>query len=484
MSRLPERVRYADGHEEPFAPERITRRLYLAAETLGMADAFLARELTEGVLHFLALDEEGPAITPEAIAETVVKVVRELGHPALAGAFEQRRPPVLHAPPVAATPWPTWVNTHEEPQRLQQAAAEASFTQFSLDHVYSRELTAAHAEGLLHLSDLATPLELAGLVLPPSLEVGASIEQARSLAGQWLVMDAPEYLVAERGESVERFAVELEQARRGTGLVVELHLNTAEPPPHYALERGPLFGNAEFPRTDWRSLRRAFLGHAFSPMVRVVWHLHTPDDLLHADLLQILDAGRTLEFVIDRPKRPTLFGNGLSRRDPAVLTTVGMNLVHLGIERATVLKKVGSLARFAKTVGHVRQDFLRKHGRPGLREGFLLERAKLLVQPLGMAATIETWAEAPSTNTVGLVQAIQQALATDRPRTIPFGIDHYTHLSVLMQREGGTLKQQLRGAGLVEGTGELNVTRPELPELFRTLINSDAQRLRVSVSPV
>jgi hypothetical protein len=51
---LPETVHLPDGRAEPFEPERISRSLFAAGERLGRPDAFLARELTEGVLHFLA----------------------------------------------------------------------------------------------------------------------------------------------------------------------------------------------------------------------------------------------------------------------------------------------------------------------------------------------------------------------------------------------------------------------------------------------
>src|SRR4051812_17011830 len=67
----------------------------------GKPDAFLARELTEGVLHFLAVDATGNDITTADIAWVVVKVVRELGHPDLARAFEERKQDASRFPPTA-----------------------------------------------------------------------------------------------------------------------------------------------------------------------------------------------------------------------------------------------------------------------------------------------------------------------------------------------------------------------------------------------
>src|SRR5215831_11474875 len=82
-------VRKRDGTLVPFDPDEISRALFAAGESLGRADAFLARELTDGVVHFLA--SEGAAAVPSTaqIAETVEKVVRELGQPLLAQAFAE-----------------------------------------------------------------------------------------------------------------------------------------------------------------------------------------------------------------------------------------------------------------------------------------------------------------------------------------------------------------------------------------------------------
>jgi hypothetical protein len=114
-------VRSAEGRLEPFDAGRLCRALYAAAEASGRPDPFLARELAEGVLHFLAVECEGEVPTPSRIAEVAAKTVRELGHPALAAAFEARRP---STPP---------------------------------DAEYSRDILAAAETGLLHLDDIRRP---------------------------------------------------------------------------------------------------------------------------------------------------------------------------------------------------------------------------------------------------------------------------------------------------------------------------------------
>src|SRR5260370_36407187 len=83
-------VRKRDGSRFPFDADKISQALFAATETLGRPDAFLARELTDGALHFLAVETDDDTITTAQIAEIVGKTVRELGQPALAEAFAVR----------------------------------------------------------------------------------------------------------------------------------------------------------------------------------------------------------------------------------------------------------------------------------------------------------------------------------------------------------------------------------------------------------
>src|SRR5437588_9408967 len=86
----PSWVRKRDGSRVPFDADKISQALFAATETLGQPNAFLARELTDGVLHFLAVEKDDDTLTTAQIAEIVAKTVRELGQPALAAAFEAR----------------------------------------------------------------------------------------------------------------------------------------------------------------------------------------------------------------------------------------------------------------------------------------------------------------------------------------------------------------------------------------------------------
>jgi hypothetical protein len=73
---------------------------------------------------------------------------------------------------------------------------------------------------------------------------------------------------------------------------------------------------------------------------------------------------------------------------------VGLNLPRLAEQpglaaNATLyLHKLGSLARMAMSAGRQKREFLRRYRneRPGIFRGFLLDRARLLVSPIGLEA--------------------------------------------------------------------------------------------------
>ena len=103
MPILPTKAAKRDGSVVEFDADRISRSLFAASESIGRPDAFLARELADGAVHFLAQESTSDTISTQEIAEVVVKVVRELGQPALAAAFEEHgRRRVRRLPAAAA----------------------------------------------------------------------------------------------------------------------------------------------------------------------------------------------------------------------------------------------------------------------------------------------------------------------------------------------------------------------------------------------
>ena len=280
---LPDGVRGPDGRTELFEPERIARRLFAAAGRIGRADAFVARELTEGVLHFLTAEAVGSVTTPAQIAEIVVKVVRELGHPALANAYEEN---CRSCQPSSFA---------SEPRRFPVGPCSL------LNHAaefFPRDLVSAHEEGLIHLSGRATPNQFAGVLIdgPPAALFDA-LRNARGLAGEYVAVDAPEYDLAQRdgepGQLAQSFIDEARKAADTVGLTIYLNLNSSAPPARLAEGSGPLFPpGRKTPVERVRKIALELAERADGPEFSVWWHLaasdggvgecaHPPADRIH-----------------------------------------------------------------------------------------------------------------------------------------------------------------------------------------------------------
>lgn len=433
-----------DGRLVAFAADKISRSLFAASEQLGQPDAFLARELTDGILHFLSSETEGAIPTTAQIAEQVIKVVRELGHPGLSQAFadswakhrqaEGRRfvtEEVSGEQPAAPVQKKSnraelarWVEAAPPPAHLAWQLSRALLRDYSLDEIFTRDLRAAHADGLLVLGNLGTPLELAGAVLGRSgihsemsgPHLSQVIQEARGFAGEWLAVDCPEYALAACSapqSSAADYARDMRLGLAATGLRLVVNLNCAQPPVWAGeLAEGPLFaGHPRIPEPPGE-LADAVLDHFLQAasgeqglpvrgMVRVDWHLGERDfqSTGAARLLRVARRaaeGGELAFVFDRPQQPPPLAEGMDRQHPAALMTVGLNLARLagqpkvGKDPDLFVQKLGSLVRLALSAACQKRDFLRRHrlGRPGVTRGFLLNRARLLLAPIGLDEAI------------------------------------------------------------------------------------------------
>jgi hypothetical protein len=384
---LPAWVKKRDGRVVPFEADCITQTLFAASRRLDRPDAFLARELTDAVLHFFAA--EGLAGIPSTadIAELVVKVVRELRQPQLAQALAERD----HLPTQRGATEPT-----------PAAVVAQSLRAYSLATVFSPDLAAAQESGLVELGGLQAPLELeAGVLGPPTASVVESFVDARQGVAGWLAVDGPECLAA--AADAPAFVAQLALACRATGLGARLQLNVAEPP-LWAREGpgGPLFAEPSLlPTSEARrgsAWLDAWLQHP-SPALELDWHvgdrITLPDPLL-LRLARAALEGRPVTFVFDRPRRPVSLGPGLDRKQPALLLSVGLPLPrlldHTGITEDVelFLRKLGSLARWAASAAAQKRNFVRQHQPAGaaLSRGFLLDRARVLVTPLGLDAAV------------------------------------------------------------------------------------------------
>lgn len=518
-SPTPEWVYKRDGRLVPFAPDQISRGLFAATETLKQPNAFLARELTDAVVHFGAAEWEGTIPTTAQVADLVVKVVRELGQAPLAQAFvqfsqqrlarERTDTPLALGPSLAQLA--EWMAHAPEPMFLARRLGGWCLRDYSLREVFARDLAAAHAEGLLTLTGLETPLELAACTLGPPQPRGLmeTIDQARNLAGDFLALDSPDHALAQASpEQLTHFVRELKLGLRATGLraVVNLHGTT---PPSWAddLAEGPLFAAERLPVPGHlddlgETLRDHLLEARSTPeAVRVDWHLATRDFTPAAEnrLLSLarraLD-GSSLALVYDRPRRPLVLAEGLTRRHGAVLLKVGLHLPRLAeqtgltADPAMFVKKLGSLARMALSAGTQKRDFLRRHARSW--PAFLLDRARLVVTPIGLDAAVRQLhgagiCEKPEAQAFGrhIIERLGAVLREDK-RTghlescLDSGNDWVLNgqwpeptqvAGLTAWDEAAPLKNQLRAAGFLHAAADMGTAailisdeRPPTPE--------------------
>ncbi len=513
-SQPPAWVAKRDGQLVPFDADKISRALFAAGETLGRPDAFLSRELADGIVHFLTLECEGTTPTTQQIGEVVVKVVRELGQPALAEAFARRgqiRERPLVKPQSAEGPPAAELTVRFEAGAPLEEIVASCIRQYTLQTVYTRDLASAQAEGLLTLTGSDAPNEIAACVLGPSLgaEAGllAAVEELRRFVSRFVVLDGPEHLLAVQGRPGPRdFARDLSLALRVTGLHGVVNLNGTTPPSWAGpLAAGPLFAAQQPPRERLRTIADEMTNefvHASQTndrrdTLRIDWHLGEHDfesETGARERLRVVCqwalAGSPLGFVFDRPRRPLALAEGIDRQHPALLLTVGLHLPRLalqpGIEgdAAKFLSKLGSLARLALSAGVQKREYLRRLERcrplpspdaPVLTSGFLLDRARLVVAPVGLDCVVQTFfKKGLSAGGAALefgrqiVQRLREVLRQDGRNVHldtcldgPFDF-HLESKGPRSENAAGltawdtaaALKSQLRSAGLLQGVAE------------------------------
>jgi hypothetical protein len=240
-----------------------------------------------------------------------------------------------------------------------------------------------------------------------------AIEGVRKVAGVFIAIDGPEYaLQSGTGEDTVRvFARELGIGIRATGLRAVVNLNSALAPPWAeGLAEGPLFAASQraaeaSPAVDAGGFCEPVASARAGPgPIRIDWHVSARDSGTdgEAHLLRLarraLD-GAAVTFVFDRSRRPLALAEGLDRTHPAVLLYIGLHLPRLAEqlggrpEPSSYLHKLESLTRLALSAAAQKRDFLRRSGRPW--PGFLLDRARLVVVPVGLDAVVRRLLDMP-----------------------------------------------------------------------------------------
>jgi hypothetical protein len=288
------------------------------------------------------------------------------------------------------------------PRSLAAVLAAAART-YTLQNVFTRDLASAQQAGLLTLTGLETPAELAGCVLgPPLLLTGdlvADLEQTRRFAGQVVALDGLEHLAAATISPGDLVSV-VARGLRLTGLQGVLNLNV-ELVPSWAdsLASGPLFAghhrpNANHLHRQADHLLEQFL-NAASPALRIDWHLGARDFLesgrnrLLRTIRYALE-GASIGFVFDRPRRPIALAEGLDRQHPATLLVAGLHLPALARQPGMLAdaerfrQRLGSLVRLALSAAVQKRAFVRQKATADVTSGFLLGRARFVVVPVGL----------------------------------------------------------------------------------------------------
>ena len=296
------------------------------SESLGRPSAFLIRELTDVVLHFLAKDPFDSIPTTAQMIVEIEKIIREVGQPDLARRFTE-----LQAAPAREERDQNPITTaFQSPIQFARDSMES----YSLQNVFSRDVAAAIREGLLHVSGLDAPESLSSVVLETQrladLPWWVALDDWRASGSVLWVVDSPEWLCTPQMHPAltphlcERLLSLPTLAERA----VELHLNIAEAPSWAPGRQNSLFGAPEDEESSpersnfldgllerWKSLQ--------APRVpRIAWHLHERsfrEDTERRQLLELIRLalqGRPVRFIFDRQNQPILLSEGLDRRCP------------------------------------------------------------------------------------------------------------------------------------------------------------------------
>lgn len=377
---LPGQVKQRDGRLTPFDGDDISRELFAAAGRLGSADAFLIRELTDGVLHFLEQEDLGETASAERIDDIVIKVLTQFGQADLARAFRDRPPrsvPAAESLTVAC-------QSTDAPDVVAGRAVAA----FARKFVFAPDIAAAHEQGLIRLGGLESPHRLDAMVVEavaadspdPFDDAWSLVERHAPLVGRELIIDSPDWALVD-AERLIRFLHGLRRAATAHGRHAIVHANISEPPASArSLVDGPLFPDRrrDASATSLETLSAAGLD--------VVWHVRASEPVSFAPA-----PAWSVHF--DRSS-PIAFSGGLTRRRPAIMLDVGLHLPLLlnrpdvACQAERFLEKLPSLSRLAVAAGGQKRDYLRRLGAEVQRE-FLLERAALRLTPLGLGEVLQ-----------------------------------------------------------------------------------------------
>jgi hypothetical protein len=500
----PFQIRLDDGRMTPLEPDLVCQTLFALTEELGRPDAFLARELTDGVVYFLREEGCDTILSNQELSEQIIKCVRELGHPMMAQLLAARGDSIFGTPQDTANTNVVAAAFVGNESRSMTDDSVLPTSELPLAEVYPRDVVSLHHNGLLKLTGLAHPFQISGSVLGSpvnpearDLDIGAAIGNARIHTAGFVAVDGPDIALARlagsASELATQFVREVDRALAVHHLRAVVNLNQADPPAWAAPGRqGPLFSGLEGATEPARlqevavAIARQLLDGA--GQVEVAWHLSSSafQAVELSNLIKVLRSehqDRRVTFVLDRSRQPQMLAPGLTRQHVGVLTAVGVQLDRLAQQISTVnpeqfLHKLGSLCRLARSAGHAKYDFLRKHGRAELTRGFLLERARLVVVPLGLEAAVRHIMSKPVSDggdgtsfAAAIVECMHDALIREPPRNMDAALDEMPPVDELSSTAAlspsdpdSPPRQQIKAAGAlhrIAGAGTAVIRVPE-----------------------
>ncbi|NBO93243.1 MAG: hypothetical protein EBV06_13170 [Planctomycetia bacterium] len=470
----PSWVRTPDGRLEPFDADRIARSLFAAGATINLRDPFLCRELTDGVVHFLATDGDS---TPSVgdIAEIVSRTVRELGQPSLARAYEQRAQvtSVLSNQPQ---------DEGGQPSLLPQTSRAPNFPDEShlsppwnaINRVYAPDVWAAHECGLIELFDRHQPDLLAGTVVRPD-----TVFDGLQVAG-FVAIDGLEYYDGDLATisgllSPSSKQTNAPRSTKSDELHSLIYLNLNVPPPSWTeIVEGPLFTPvADADRTTLRLRAVERLAIISAPCE---WHVGESDLSVEGILERVaslaIEAGRPIAFPFDRPRRPVVLGGGLNRQHTAIVSRVGVNLIALAEQPGMLAdedrycQRLGSLARLAVSAAVQKREHLRHQNRRAITDGFRLDRARFVAVALGLDEVVRRftgWSMANGGPSLNLGRRISQRLV-EVLRQDGRALQLETFVDGLSpDAPAASIRGQIQAAGTLHAIAEGGTLRLHLP---------------------
>jgi hypothetical protein len=413
-----------DGRQVPFEADKISRSLFAASEAQGHPDPFLARELTDSVLHFIRHEFGEQTRTTPAIADLVAKVVRELGHPGLAREYESLREQRSKSQPRTATQEPRkqyqWIVRtvtdllSRDSALDSEAATQQISTLLNLSRIYSSDILAAQNDGLIRLGGVRSATRMEAAVTPHQsdpLELLKELAAYRQAAGDVLVFDSPDLrLWSEGSHQSAAWGAWIQTLRLGLGdqgCRAILNLNRrAGTGGKKRVSYPSLFGDEidEMFDQGFGSFQARFVEEAVAQStdaLQIHWYLTDQDfgreyeQLLHALARLALD-GRPLTFVFERPRHISRLAFGLAAGQHAILLTVGLglqNLVRLmgtPVTPERFLTKLASLVRLSLSAATQKRTWLRQRRGENaiLDQAFYLENARVVLTPLDLDSVV------------------------------------------------------------------------------------------------